>query len=157
MTNLYARYLYNILQQFITDTYIYHNISLTLICILCALMTTCQTQRTLKFATYIFFLQNMCIYTCKMNFFALHNHSLSNKQCVVDVFFDNVRVLQRDNFLCSQHCFSASGLGHCASVVCRDRSVPFPAVLCLYCVEHAHQSFPELSTHTAVNEEVQRV
>lgn len=41
MTNLYARYLYNILQQFITDTYIYHNISLTLICILCALMTTC--------------------------------------------------------------------------------------------------------------------
>lgn len=95
MTNLYARYLYNILQQFITDTYIYHNISLTLICILCALMTTCQTQRTLKFATYIFFLQNMCIYTCKMNFSALHNHSLSNKQCVVDVFFDNVRVLQR--------------------------------------------------------------
>lgn len=95
MTNLYARYLYNILQQFITDTYIYHNISLTLICILCALITTCQTQRTLKFATYIFFLQNMCIYTCKMNFSALHNHSLSNKQCVVDVFFDNVRVLQR--------------------------------------------------------------
>lgn len=41
MTNLYARYLYNILQQFITDTYIYHNISLTPICILCALITTC--------------------------------------------------------------------------------------------------------------------
>lgn len=159
MTNLYARYLYNILQQFITDTYISQSQFDTY------LYFVCINDNLLDIANFeicnIHLLFTKCVhtyvYTCKMNFSALHNHSLSNKQCVVDVFFDNVRLWQRDNCPCSQHCFSASGLGHCASVVCRDRSVPFPAVLCLYCVEHAHQSFPELSTHTAVNEEVQRV
>lgn len=159
MTNLYARYLYNILQQFITDTYISQSQFDTY------LYFVCINNNLLDIANFeicnIHLLFTKCVhtyvYTCKMNFSALHNHSLSNKQCVVDVFFDNVRLWQRDNCPCSQHCFSASGLGHCASVVCRDRSVPFPAVLCLYCVEHTHQSFPELSTHTAVNEEVQRV
>lgn len=86
LTTIHNRYIY--ISQYQFDTYLYF---------------VCINNNLLDIANFeicnIHLLFTKCVhtyvYTCKMNFSALHNHSLSNKQCVVDVFFDNVRVLQR--------------------------------------------------------------